>query len=209
VIAAVLGGAIGGGVGYASQGAKIVALTKELGLTKDQLKRAEDSLAKAAEKPAPLAVTPTDSAPSTPATATAPKPAAGESGRQFGFITKVEKSGGTTYVTIDYAQFLTGKAAADAAAAHGDESPPPNDYYILNESKKLRRFGVKAGIKVKIVNNADGGSDPSGHLVSLQSFSDSFNGVGGGNLESALNGSPYFVVLKSGTITAIEQVYLP
>ena len=66
----------------------------------------------------------------------------GVTGKRFGYIKKIETKGGKVYVTMDQAEFLTGKAAADAATAHGDESPPPNDYYIVNDNSKLRTYPV-------------------------------------------------------------------
>ena len=41
-------------------------------------------------------------------------------------------------MTFDLAYFLTGDAANQAAAEHGDETPVPNDYYIVNDNPSLR-----------------------------------------------------------------------
>ena len=45
-------------------------------------------------------------------------------------------------LSFDRAQFLTGDAANKAAAAHGQETPVPNDYLIVNDNPKLRVLTV-------------------------------------------------------------------
>lgn len=45
-------------------------------------------------------------------------------------------------LSFDRAQFLTGDAADKAAAAHGQETPVPNDYVIVNDNPKLRVLTV-------------------------------------------------------------------
>jgi len=82
----------------------------------------------------------------TPSPTPKPKPAP-VTGKRFGYIRKFETKSGTVYVTMDQAEFLTGKAAAAAATAHGDESPPPNDYYIVNDNRQLRTFPIAKSVR--------------------------------------------------------------
>jgi hypothetical protein len=51
-------------------------------------------------------------------------------------------------VEFDLACWFTGDAAAQAAAEDGEESPPPNDYYIRNDSDTLRTVPIGAGAEV-------------------------------------------------------------
>ena len=51
-------------------------------------------------------------------------------------------------LSFDRALFLTGDAANKAAAAHGDETPVPNDYYIVNDNKLLRTVVLSTAVKV-------------------------------------------------------------
>ena len=56
---------------------------------------------------------------------------------------------------------LTGKAADDASAAHGGESPVPNDLYIQNDNPRLREVAVVNQAKVIGSQQLTGNSDPS------------------------------------------------
>jgi hypothetical protein len=55
-------------------------------------------------------------------------------------------------LTFDLAEFLTGEAAAQAAAEHGDESPPPNDYYIVNDNPKLRTMPIAPDATIQAID---------------------------------------------------------
>jgi len=45
-------------------------------------------------------------------------------------------------MSFDLACWFTGTAAADAALEARDESPPPNDYYIRNDTDRVRAMPV-------------------------------------------------------------------
>ena len=96
---------------------------------------------------------PAQPAPASPPVATAPKPAQPTSrpaaspttanpGSDFGFIRSWTAKTGTFYLRFDRAVLLTGKAADAASAAHGGESPVPNDYYIQNDNPRLRDLAI-------------------------------------------------------------------
>jgi hypothetical protein len=120
-------------------------------------------------------------------------------------ITAVDTSGSAVLLEVDYIQFLTGDEAADAATAHGDESPPPNDYYIVNDNPALREFPVQEGISVVTVVNDDGTSDPAGHTLTLDQWVDRITGPNA----DAFRSSFYWITVSEATITTIEQQYLP
>ena len=80
------------------------------------------------------------------ATATATVPAVGS--KDFGFFTKVLSSGRPVRLSFDRALFLTGAAADRASAAHGGESPVPNDYYIVNDNRLLRTLELAPDVQV-------------------------------------------------------------
>ena len=63
-------------------------------------------------------------------------------GRDFGFIRSWYAKTGTIYLRFDRAVLLTGKAADNASAAHGGESPVPNDLYIQNDNPRLRDLAI-------------------------------------------------------------------
>lgn len=117
-----------------------------------------------------------------------------ESGTNPGEVKKVFSSGGTEYLTIDNVQFLTGQKAIDAAVADGviaPGDPLENDYYVRNESKKLRTFRVSSSVKVTLwkMQGYQSGS-----------YSD-FKGV----YEQFL----WWVTVKDGTVTEIKAQYTP
>jgi hypothetical protein len=66
----------------------------------------------------------------------------------FGYFPAIVAKGPPVTLSFDRAYFLTGDAANKAAAARGDESPVPNDYYIVNDNKLLRPVTLAADVKV-------------------------------------------------------------
>jgi len=84
----------------------------------------------------------------TPGTANLPD------GEWFGYVA----SATADVVEFDLGCWFTGAAAADAASEDGEESPPPNDYYIRNVSSEIR--AVPAGEVVAVTQLATpGGPD--------------------------------------------------
>ena len=143
----------------------------------------------------------------TPAPDTTAKPADTTSAAtQYTLIKKVYLKGGTWYVSADYIQFLTGAAAATAATAHGDESPPPNDYYILNDNKQLRELPVAAGANVKIMGGT-GGDPQHPQNQTISEFHDWF--VSSSGDKNWVKDGVYVVKIASGKVTAIDQQFLP
>jgi len=127
-----------------------------------------------------------------------------DSDRQIAIIESAEWLEGPL-LTLDYIQFLTGADAVAAATAAGDESPPPNDFYIVNANPKLRTFNVDPSASVEVVWNSDGTNDSGGHSVTVSEFYDLLEGSVSGPMRS----TPYWVTIENGTITAIEAQYTP
>lgn len=177
-----------------------VATTDAPGPSSDEVTRTEDPSADATT----MSTTeqPDDSTPDTgPADAVTPAP----SERVPAFVESVRTEAGATILTVDYIQFLTGDEAAAAASDRGDESPPPNDYYIVNDNTRLREFTVQDGISVITVVNDDGTSDPGGHALTLDEWVTRLSGPNG----DAFRSSFYWLTVSGDTITTIEQQYLP
>ncbi len=66
----------------------------------------------------------------------------------FGYFPAIVAKGPPVKLSFDRAYFLTGDAANKAAAARGDESPVPNDYYIVNDNKLQRPVTLAADVNV-------------------------------------------------------------
>ncbi len=133
------------------------------------------------------------------AESSAPKPEPTTS-RQFAFVKKATDKNGKVSLVLDFAQFLTGDAAAKAAAAAGDESPPPNDYYISNTKPKLRTFPVDKKAKFVIASG-----DPNDKTtLSAGQFQDAI----ANNTDGAAD-AVYWFVITNGTVSGGEQQWLP
>ena len=65
-------------------------------------------------------------------------------GEWFGFVEATSATG----IEFDLACWFTGQAAIDASAEDGEESPPPNDYYVRNESPMTRSLPVSPDVPV-------------------------------------------------------------
>jgi hypothetical protein len=132
-----------------------------------------------------------------PSPSPTPSPALAD-GRHFAFIVEIGDADGTTRLTFDLAYFLTGEEAAQAAAEHGDESPPPNDYYIVNDNPRLRTMPVADDPVVLLL---DGGSAllVESDLAGLQAKL-----AEQGELQ---NGS--WLTITAGVIVQIEEQYRP
>lgn len=218
VLGVALGALLGGGIALAASSAKSArlqdALTAQTDLRSKADSRAEkaeselvsaraeiDALRLAAKSPT------TGSQTSAQATETpAGQASQGQAVRQFTFVHSVS-TGTSPKMVADYAQFLTGKPAADAATAHGDESPPPNDYYIVNDNKKLRTLPVKPGISVKLVSKADGTTVAEGYLLTLDKWAANFAAPTPTN--SGIISAGYWITIKNGIVVAVEEQYVP
>ncbi len=66
-------------------------------------------------------------------------------GRWYGFITDANAD----ELSFDLACWFTGTAAEAAASEDGAESPPPNDYYVRNDSDRLRTHVVSSATQVQ------------------------------------------------------------
>ncbi|HHJ99336.1 MAG TPA: hypothetical protein ENN10_05260 [Actinobacteria bacterium] len=203
VVAVVLALAVGALAGWFARSGEVEDLEDRIAASEEE---------SATDEPAAPAEPETDTAPVEPPAKEEPAeedeklvdvPVAAE--RVPAIITAVDTSGSTVRLEVDYIQFLTGKEAADAATAHGDESPPPNDYYIVNDNPALREFPVQEGISVLTVVNDDGTSDPAGHTLTLDEWVDRITGPNA----DAFRSSFYWITVSEATITTIEQQYLP
>jgi hypothetical protein len=208
---------LGFGAAWIIQAQKVEVARKQLASARDQLAvgardlreanqaldaaiAERDKLELAAREASAAAAKANASKPKAPTTQT------GITGKRFGYIKKFETKNGTVYVTMDQAEFLTGKSAADAAAAHGDESPPPNDYYIVNDNSLLRTYPLASSVKVTLTTQPDN-VDPGGYASTLAKLRGAFSGSEPG-LKNAKS-SPYWFTLKNGVVTAIAEQYLP
>ena len=121
-----------------------------------------------------------------------------ESGRHPVVVQQVDVAGRT--VTFDLVQWFEGDAAAKAAAEDGEESPPPNDYYIRNVNPRLRTLPVATGARLTLTRQTlgqGGGNAAGGVPVNLAMV--------------AANGRDhlFWATVQGGRIQRLEEQYIP
>lgn len=120
--------------------------------------------------------------------------------RQFAFIDGMSEAGGRITVRLDYAQFLTGDAAAQAATDAGEESPPPNDYFLVNSNKRIRSFTVDPAARFVIALD----TPEDTRDLNAGEFFDAFV-----NDTDQVIDAAYWVTISGGKLTAAEEQWLP
>jgi hypothetical protein len=164
----------------------------------------------AATASGPTAVSAPSGATGRTADATGPTGSAAEleDGRHFGWIKAIDPSGSMTF---DLAYFYTGDEANQVAADRADETPVPNDYYIVNDNPKVRTLAIAPAAEIRVF---DWNRCCDRHLtVDLATFADVISNPDG-NVEvdgHVYNGqtSPYWITVDHGAVTEIEEQYLP
>jgi hypothetical protein len=150
-----------------------------------------------------LAQSPSTTPTASPSPSPTDDPNALPPGRNFVYARRADAAGNT--LTVDLAYFYTGQEAADQAKAHGDESPPPNGYYIVNDNPKVRTVPVSPTVVVRYI--------PPNHCCALKSGTwDAFAAAVDGTQTSGyptMTYTPWWVTVIDGKIVSIRQQFLP
>jgi hypothetical protein len=131
-----------------------------------------------------------------------------EDGRHPAYLTELDLSAMT--VTFDVIQFLTGEEAAAAYAEDMPEDPdpgPPNDYWIRNESTRLRTLPLAPDATVTVVRlgEASGAEGVPWTLDDLPDHLEEQASVP----DDRLSWSPFWLTVEDGVVIAVEEQYLP
>lgn len=138
--------------------------------------------------------------------------------REFAYVVAVEASdNGTVVVTADYAQFLTGDEAIQAAIEDGfivEGEVIPNDYYIVNENSQLRQLTIDPSAAIVLNACFVDGECVTQVRVTIDQWmelleGDTPEGLGDGFQWYGQAALPYWLILKGETIIGIEEQYLP
>lgn len=124
----------------------------------------------------------------TPGTAVLPD------GEWFGYVDTAAGSN----LEFDLACWFSGVPAADAAAEDGSESPPPNDYYVRNQSAARRTVAVSDTAEVQQLVDAGG---PDLTTVTYAEWS-----AGWGSLDYQPG---VWLTIKDGKVATIVEQYVP
>jgi hypothetical protein len=125
----------------------------------------------------------------------------------MGFIDKVWEKNGKRYLSIDYAEFLTGDAATQAAIEAGDLQPGEqldNDYYIRNVSAQKREFTVSASAVITTATRP-GGMDEPASWKEFVSFWSTNPPEGTEHLHMV----PWWIIRNGTEVISIAEQYLP
>jgi len=125
----------------------------------------------------------------------------------YAYLKKITDRNDSVIIDADYIQFLTGDAAIVAAKKNHEADTSyddkgkitsisvDNDYYILNESKKIRQLLLAKDAVLKFMDNQYRTKPIKDNSVA------SFKQVYGE--------APYILTLKNNVIVKLEEVYLP
>lgn len=132
--------------------------------------------------------------------------------KAMGFIDRVWESGGKRYIRIDYAEMITNRDAATAAArAAGDIGPTEEwdlDWYIANVNPLKREFEVSNSVAITTSTRWV----PGGDWEAPCTWSDfkSFWGPGPfPESEGPLRTNPWWIERNGNVVVKIDEQYLP
>jgi hypothetical protein len=166
-----------------------------------------------ATTPAPTSATrspkPTDTPSPTPSPIATGEPGGDTlpDGRYFVQLTDIQGGEeGPLLLQYDLAYFLTGEEANQAAEDRGLETPVPNDYFIVNDDPKKRLTPLEGVYSVKYIPEGSGLSSP------VKAHEAQFLGWMGETVQTDFppkDTSWWWVTIENGSVTRIEQQYLP
>jgi hypothetical protein len=118
----------------------------------------------------------------------------------FGFV----KAWTAMSLDLDAACMFTGPEAAKAATARNDESPPPNDFFIANDSAVVRTIPVAPDTAALRVTH-----DKSGNIDNQKTTYADMVANPGTYTPCPGNGCPVWVAVNGGVVTEVSMQYLP
>ena len=175
----------------------------------------EQAAASATTQPTPPSTSaspsssPSESSSPTPSALATEEPAGDTlpDGRHFVQLTDIQGGEeGPLLLQYDLAYFLTGDDANQAAADRGLETPVPNDYFIVNDNPKLRLTPLEGVYSVKYIPEGSGLSTP------VKAHEAQFLGWMGETVQTDFppkDTSFWWITIANGSVTKIEQQYLP
>lgn len=123
------------------------------------------------------------------------------------WVVKATDAGGKQTITLDYVQWLTGKAAEKAAKAHGDTVE--NDYYVVNDNKKLRTFPLASSAKITVRVSSDPSVSRDFSFSEFKSLLKTHSATYGGLPYDWNPQAVYYVTVKHGKITHLDHQWVP
>jgi hypothetical protein len=130
-----------------------------------------------------------------------------EDGRHFGYIQSAQLTAQPRVIVFDLAYLLSGDEANQAAADRGMEMPVPNDYFIVNDNPRLRQLPAAPGLRILLLDWTN--CCETMFRADPQLFQESFDQkkYPAGNYKGTFSG--YWLTVKGGTVTKVEEQYFP
>ena len=125
----------------------------------------------------------------------------------MGYIDKVWVKDGVRYLSIDYAEMLSGEEAKQAAIEDGVIKPGEdldNDYYIRNQNSKKREFTIAADVTIATQTREGGFDQPATWEEFL-----SFWGPKPADDANHLKDMPWWIIRDGSEVIDISEQYIP
>jgi hypothetical protein len=125
-----------------------------------------------------------------------------EDGRYIVIPTTVDMESDPATLEFDLAEFYSGDAANEYAAAHGMETPVPNDNLIINENPKLRLMPLSPGVEIDVVDYGNcNPCDPANLTIDLATFAQ--------RVRDAQFHNAFWLTIQGDTIVKIQEQFQP
>jgi hypothetical protein len=139
----------------------------------------------------------------------APGPPVLADGRHPVYLTDLDLPRRT--VTFDLIQFLTGAEATKVWAKQHPDDPegPPNDYLIVNDNRRLRTLPIADRAEVTVVQTGAASGGVTNVQISLGDLPGHLARQKPETVDDRLSYAPYWLTVRSGQVTRIEEQFLP
>ena len=133
--------------------------------------------------------------------------------KAMGYIDKVYVKDGKRYISIDYAEYLTGAAADAAAVAAGEIKPGehvPDDYWIQNDNPQKRVFEVSDSVAITTSTwiSTYAWNEIMDHPATWAQFKSFWSATPPADAIH-LHGSPWWIERDGPLVVKIDEQFLP
>jgi hypothetical protein len=132
--------------------------------------------------------------------------------KAMGFIDKVYLKDGKRYISIDYAEYLTGAEADAAAVAAGEIKPgehAPDDHWVQNDNPQKRVFEVSGSVAITTSTwTAFAWNKIMDHPVTWAQFKSFWSATPPAEALH-LHGSPWWIERDGPLVVKIDEQFLP
>ena len=125
--------------------------------------------------------------------------------RQFGYLESLKRRGEAFELRFDPAWLLTGVTAKQAKLEDTGSGDVPNDFYVVNEGRRLLTYRVPSGAHVTVLTRAPGGTPIT--VAQLAQLAAGKNPLHRKLFEPLTTG--FWIVVRNDTVRSLDQQYFP